>query len=105
MPQDFGWLPQGQHRQPRCEHRATFWTVRGQSDRLLTCAAYDTDTGIELRASYGVDDIVATKLFRGADAEEQVAEHADSWRLNLLLKGFREVDERGNDIADEIEDR
>ena len=48
---------------------------------------------------------MATKLFRGPDAGEQVAEHADSWRLNLMLKGFREVDEKGNEIADEIEDR
>jgi hypothetical protein len=30
---------------------------------------------------------------------------ADSVRGNLMLKGFCEVDEDGNDIADEIEDR
>src|SRR5262245_58386549 len=105
MPQDFGWLPQGQHRQPRCEHRATFWMMRSPSSRVLTCAAYQTDTGIELRTSYTAEEIVATKLFRGPDADEQVAEAADTWRLNLLLKGFREVDDKGKEIEDEIEDR
>ena len=72
---------------------------------MLTCAAYQTDTGIELRTSYSAEDIVATELFRGHNADERVAEHADTWRLNLMLKGFIEVDEHGNDIADEIEDR
>lgn len=105
MAHDFDWLPKQQQHQPRSEHRAMFWTVRGHSDRLLTCAAYDTDTGIELRASCSAEDIVATKLFRGPNADEHVAEHADSWRLNLMLKGFVEVDEQGHDLADDIEDR
>jgi hypothetical protein len=74
--------------------------MRAPSSRVLTCAAYQTDTGIELRTSYGADDIVATVLFRGANADEQVAEHADTWRLNLMLKGFIEVDANGADIAD-----
>jgi hypothetical protein len=30
---------------------------------------------------------------------------ADAWRLNLMLKGFREVDERETTSPDEIEDR
>ena len=77
--------------------------MRAPSTRILTCAAYQTDTGIELRTSYGADDIVATELFRGPNADERVAEHADTWRLNLLLKGFREVDEHGAEIKDEIE--
>ena len=72
---------------------------------MLTCAAYQTDIGIELRTSYSGGDTVATELFRGPNADEHVAEHADTWRLNLMLNGFREVDEDGNDIADEIEDR
>ena len=106
MPQDFDWLGKQPERQsPRSEHIATFWTMRGASNHVLTCAAYQTDTGIELRTSYGADNIVATPLFRGPNADELVAEHADSWRLNLMLKGFIEVDEQGNDIADDIEDR
>jgi len=79
--------------------------MRAPSSRVLTCAAYQTDTGIELRTSYSGEDIVATELFRGPNADEHVAEHADTWRLNLMLKGFREVDQKGEDIADEIEDR
>ena len=106
MPQDFSWLGSTPpERQPRTEHLATFRMMRAPSSRVLTCAAYLTDTGIELRTSYGADDIVATELFRGPDADDHVAEHADTWRLNLMLKGFREVDEQGNDIADEVEDR
>jgi hypothetical protein len=57
----------------------------------LTCAAYQTDTGIELRTAYGPQDIVATELFRGTDADVRVAATADAWRLTLLQKGFREI--------------
>jgi hypothetical protein len=54
---------------PQNEHLATFWTLRGASDKDLTCAAYRVDTGLELRAGYDANTIVATELFRGNDAD------------------------------------
>jgi len=34
---------------PKNEHRATFFTVIGSSQRPLTCAAFDVETGSEVR--------------------------------------------------------
>jgi len=73
------------------EHLATFWTLRGPTGRDLTCSAYRVETGLELRVEYGPQDIVASELFRGTDADERLAEKADVGRLTLLAKGFREI--------------
>ena len=40
---------------------------------------------------YSTDDIAASKLFRGLDADDRLAEAADAWRLTLIAKGFREI--------------
>jgi hypothetical protein len=64
--------------------------VRGPSNRDLTCSAYKVQTGLELRVEYGPEDIVASQLFQGRDAE-QLAEKADFGRLTLIAKGFREI--------------
>lgn len=91
MTQDFSWLASRQPTEPALEHLATFWTLRGRSGRDLTCAAYRTDTGLELRAAYSNGDIVRTELYRGVDADDQLATRADAWRLTLIAKGFREI--------------
>jgi hypothetical protein len=40
---------------------------------------------------YGHEDMVASQLFRGAGADERLAEMADVWRRTLLAKGFHEI--------------
>jgi hypothetical protein len=86
------WPPPGPQKcEPTLEHLATFWTLRGPSGRDLTCAAYRVATGLELRAEYGPEDILSTKLCRDDDADEQIAATADAWRLTLIGKGFREI--------------
>ena len=77
--------------EPRIEHLATLWTVRGPSNRDLTCCAYRVQTGLELRVEYGPEDIVASQLFRGRDADERLCEKADVGRLTLIATGFREI--------------
>jgi hypothetical protein len=64
--------------------------VAPSSQRVLTCAAYEVETGLELRVSYG-DDVMRTQLFRGVDRDERLAEMADGWHLALLEKGFSEI--------------
>jgi hypothetical protein len=92
MQQNFDWLRRLLHpHQPRIEHLATFWTVRGPSNRDLTCSAYRVRTGLELRVEYSPEDIVASHLFRGSDADEQLAEKAHAGRLTLIATGFREI--------------
>ena len=92
MQQKFDWLRRFLHlSKPRIEHLATFWTVRGPSNRDLTCSAYRLQTGLELRVEYGPEDIVASHLFRGRVADEQLAEKADAGRLTLIERGFREI--------------
>jgi hypothetical protein len=70
--------------------RATFFQMVGPSGRPLTCAAFEVDTGLELRLSYG-DDVMRSQLFRGIDRDERLTETADSWRLALVAKGFCEI--------------
>lgn len=61
----------------------------GPSRHPVTCAAYEVETGLELRLAYG-DDVLRTQSFRGLDRDERLAEAADSWHLALLEKGFVE---------------
>ena len=91
MSQDFGWLKQGDKPEPRLERIATLWRMRGTSGRNIQCAAFRTETGMELRTMYSPEEIIASQLFRGPDADEQVAEAADQWRLNMLAKGFEDI--------------
>ena len=88
MSQDFNWLTQGDKPEPRLERIATLWRMRGTSGRNIECAAFRTATGLELRTMYSPEEMIASQLFRGLDADEKVAEAADRWRLNLLAKGF-----------------
>jgi hypothetical protein len=68
---------------------ATLFQMLGPSRRPLTCAAYETEFGLELRLSYG-DNLMRSELFRGV-RDERLAETADSWHLALIEKGFSEV--------------
>jgi hypothetical protein len=77
---------------PKNELRATLFTVIGPSGRPLTCAAYDVETGLEVRLFYGPDDVQRSQLFRGQLREDAAATIADQWRLALLQKGFAEVE-------------
>jgi hypothetical protein len=72
---------------PKDLHRATFFTVVGTTKRPLVCAAYEVQTGLELRLTYADNgDVMGTMLFRGVDRQERVAESADAWRLRFLAK-------------------
>jgi len=90
---DFSWLGKaGSVEGPAFRHVCDFWTLRGPADRDLTCSAYQVESGLELRTSYGGEmGLVASQLFRGPDADERLAEMADNWRRTLLTKGFREM--------------
>ena len=78
---------------PKSILRATFFTVVGPSGRPLTCAAFDVETGLEVRLFYGADDVQRSQLFRGPLREDDAATVADQWRLALLKKGFTEIEE------------
>jgi hypothetical protein len=92
VPQDFDWLgPRVVKREPKVEYVVTFWTLRGVTGRDVTCSAYRTETGLELRTEYSPGELIASPLFRGLDADECVAERADAWRLTLIAKGFHEI--------------
>ena len=66
-----------------------FRMVAPSSGRVLACAVYEVETGLELRVSYE-NDVMRTQLFRGVDRDERLAETADAWHLALLDKGFTE---------------
>ena len=75
---------------PKNVYRATFFEMVGPTAAPITCAAFDTEFGLELRLSYG-DDRMRSQVFRGVDRYERVAEIAGRWRLALLETGFREI--------------
>jgi len=79
---------------PKNSYRTTFFRVLGTSQRVLVCAAYDVESGLELRLFYSdvTDDsgLMRSQLFRGVDCDEHCAETADRWRIALLEKGFVE---------------
>ena len=81
----------GDKAEPRLERIATLWRMRGTSGRNIECAAFRTETGLELRTMYSPEEIIASQLFRGPDADEKVAEAADQCRLNLIAKGFEDI--------------
>jgi hypothetical protein len=66
---------------------ATLFQMASPGGRTLTCAAYEVETGLELRVSYG-DNLMRSELFRGLDRDERLAETADSWHLALLERGL-----------------
>lgn len=39
----------------------------------------------------GPEDIVATELFRGVDADERLAEKADAWRRTLIARDLERL--------------
>jgi len=69
---------------------STLFQMASPGGRTLTCAAFEVETGLELRVSYG-DDLMRSELFRGVDRDERLAETADSWHLALIEKGFAEI--------------
>lgn len=89
---DFSWLG-ASYQAPiaQLEHVTDLWTLRGVTGKDLTCSVWKVATGLELRAGYSVDHLVASELFRGPNADERLAEKADAWRVALVAKGFREI--------------
>ena len=77
---------------PKPMHRATFFHVVGPTGRLVTCAVFEIETGLELRLSYGDDLLMRRHVFCGAHRDEQCVEAAALWRAVLLDKGFVELE-------------
>jgi len=77
---------------PKNVLRTLLFRVVGTSGRPLTCAAFEVETGLELRLCYeDRDDVMRSQLFRGVGHEERCAEAADAWHLALIQKGCRDV--------------
>lgn len=88
----FRFPPTPPPRPPKNEHRADFFLVLGPTGRPLRCAAFDVESGLELRLFYADDDVMRSQLFRGVGSDELCAEMADGWRRLLLEKGFHETE-------------
>jgi hypothetical protein len=76
---------------PRLDHVATLFRVRGASGRPLRCALYKVETGRELRLEYeDRDDLLRSQLFPVRD-DETIAAVAHEWHRALLAKGFEDL--------------
>jgi hypothetical protein len=65
---------QSKHAPARLELLETYWRFRGPSGRVLECAVYQTNGGLEVRAGYGPEDALYTmRVIDEADARERAA--------------------------------
>jgi hypothetical protein len=77
--------------EPRLDHVATLFRVRGASGRSLRCAVYRVETGRELRLEYeDRNDLLRSQLFRVRD-DNAIATLADGWHRALVAKGFEDL--------------
>ena len=69
---------------PRLDLLDTCWRFVGPSKRVFVCEIYETDIGLEVRASYSLDDIIRTQYAVDIETAREVA---DEWRRAVLAKG------------------
>ena len=46
-----------------------------------TCAVFEVGTGLELRMTSDIDDVLPSELFCSPNADERLGERADEWHL------------------------
>lgn len=83
---------------PSLEHVETCWRLRSRekADRVLKCAIYATAIGLELRAGYGLDDLMKSQTFVDAanaeSADRRARAVAEQWRKQVLAtRGFEQL--------------
>lgn len=69
---------------PRLELLETPWQLCSPSRRILGCGIYRTDTGIEVRVGYHVDDVLYSQLLPEI---ESAREKAAELRAAVVAKG------------------
>ena len=66
----------------------TSWQMRSQKGRMLMCGIYKTVVGLEVRASFGDDDLIRSQY---AVEITKAREVAAGWKAAALAKGNFEV--------------
>lgn len=89
-----GDAPRGAERLPPLRLLETCWRLRSPRGRVITCGIYQTTApGLEVRAGYGVDDLLRSQRTPGIGAARELA---DEWRETALAKsGFNELHDPG----------
>ncbi len=76
---------------PRLERVEVSWRMRSlqKATRFLECGIYRTDTGLEVRAGYGLEDLLHTRL---CATIEDARDCAEKLRQTVIAKGgFEEL--------------
>lgn len=77
---------------PKSIHVTTFFVVVGPSNEPMTCAGFETDTGLQLRLSYADGSAMQTESFpAGLDLADRIAAKAEEWKRAWVEKGFTEI--------------
>lgn len=71
-------------RQPQMERIETCWQMVGPSGKVLACAVYRVEAGLEVRCGYSEEDLLRSQ--RAADIGT-ARELAEEWRQAVLAKG------------------
>jgi hypothetical protein len=66
----------------------TRWRVKGKSDRPIECGIYKHPAGVELRAGYSVDVVIATQVTRDIVAARKLGQE---WLEALVEAGYTEL--------------
>ena len=86
-------------RTPRLELVELSWRMRSlqKATRILECGIYRTDTGLEVRAGYGLEDLLHSKL---CATVSDALDCAEELRQAVIAKGgFEELPPPGRPAA------
>ena len=88
---------QSKHAPARLELLETYWRFRGPSGRVLDCSVYQTNAGLEVRAGYGLGDVLyLMRAIDEADARERAARLREAV---IDAEGFTELAVTGDGAA------
>jgi hypothetical protein len=74
---------------PQLELVEACWQLHSPAtNRLVTCAVYQTDVGLELRAGFSEDDVLRTERIM---SRQEGTSLAGQWKAAAIRKGWTEA--------------
>lgn len=81
--------------EPRLDLIEVCWRVVGPNEKVIECAIYRTDVGLDVRVGYSVEHLIRSQFAVEIGTAREIAE---GWKRAAMEKGFEEV---GGQMTDE----